>query len=183
MENIDLSIFFQTRTQAADFSKGLTYIIESLYKTDFQLEKVLLEQFGLQKKDVFLTFLRKNNVATDTVAPLKEFLTKMQEYIHALPTLSLTIAFEPKEETLRAISQWFVGQLHKQILLEITVNPAIIAGTAITFRGKYLDYSIQSIFDKAVSEILTPTALQNSSQIQSVTLTKQQSTEDITLGR
>lgn len=176
MDDFDLSPFFQTKTQATDFAKGLTHIIESLFHTDFQLENALLAEFGLKKRDAMLTFLQKHNIPTDNVTDLKDFFVKMQQYITIVPVLSLTIAFEPKEKTLEVIAQWFVSQLKKQILLEITVNPDIVAGATITYKGKFLDYSIKPLFEKTATDILAAPAQQQMS-------TLHQSTEHITLGR
>lgn len=178
MEDFDLSDFFQTKAQAIDFSTRLAHIIESLYKTDFILERVLMEQFGIQKKDVFLKFLRSQNIATEKIDSLKAIFTKMQETIQTLPILSLTIAFEPNETTLKLVSQWFVAQLHKQLLLDIKVDTGVIGGAAMTYKGRYLDYSIKPVFDKIFKETLShPQNLNNTN------LAGHLSTEHIELGR
>src|SRR5437868_6106563 len=152
---MDLSDFFKTRTQAYDFSTRLAAISESIYQTDFNLEKTLMEQLGIKKSDKFMTFLRDNKVDTESPAALKEFLNKIKNTITALPTLSLTLAFEPREQTLQALAEWFILQTKTQVLFDITVDPKLIAGAAINFKGKYLDFSIKPTFDKILSETTT----------------------------
>lgn len=175
MENFDLSPFFQTKKEAAVFTQGLTQLSESLYKTDFQLEKTLLTIFGLKKKDAFLTLLQVQKVQITNIDSLKDFVTKLINYIQTLPVLSITIAFEPQQETLQTIAQWFVNQLKTQLLLELTIDPRILAGATMSYKGKFMDYSIKSIFDKMAEEVLHPT--------KPAAPTVHQSAEHITFGR
>ena len=175
MDTLDLSPFFQTKREAVVFTQGLTQLSESLYKTDFQLETSLLSIFGLKKKDAFLKLLQVQKIQITNVDSIKEFVSKLIEYIQTLPVLSITIAFEPQRETLETIAQWFVNQLKTQLLLELTVDQRILAGATMSFKGKFLDYSIKSVFDKVTEEVLHPSQ-QAKSPIH-------QSTEHITFGR
>ncbi len=152
MEDLDLSSFFTTKPQAIDFSTRLATISQELYHTNFSLEKSLMEQFGMQKKDKFITVLRENKIHTESNSDLVTFFTAIQEKISLLPVLSLTIAFEPEEQTLKRISEWFVLTMHKQVLFEILVDPTLIGGAAITFNGKYKDCSIRSIFKRVLKD-------------------------------
>src|SRR5689334_13209685 len=101
METLDLSEFFQTKAQAADFAARLATISESIYQSSFNFEKALIEQFGMDKKDKFMTIIRSNNVSIGSVDALKAFLTKLQEDVAKIPLLPLTIAFEPRDKTLK----------------------------------------------------------------------------------
>ncbi len=151
---IDLSHFFQTKLQANDFSARLGTIVEQTYHTDFNLEKALMEQFGIDKKDKFLTLLRENNVGIDTKS-VKDFVTKVQGTITNLQGVPITLAFTPTEKTLQLLSDWFMINLKKQVLFDITVDRKLIAGAAITFNGKYRDFSIKAKFDETANRVLT----------------------------
>ena len=155
MNTIDLSPFFQTKIQAADFSSRVATLAEKIYETDFNLEKALMDQFGLKKKDGFMTLLRDNKIASESNTALKQFLTQLQETIAALPVLSLTIAFEPTEKTMKALSEWFLINSNRQVLFAVTVDSRIIAGASISFNGKDQDFSIKAKFDQIVQEGLT----------------------------
>jgi F0F1-type ATP synthase delta subunit len=115
-----------------------------------------MDEFGLQKKDKFLSLLHANKINTEKTSDLKAFFTKIQDHINKLPVLSLTVAFEPKEKTLAAIAEWFMLNLKKQMLFEITVEQDVIAGTKINYKGKFLDASVKPIFDKMLTDILNP---------------------------
>lgn len=154
MEHIDLTDFFQTKDSAMDFTTRLADLSEQIYKSDFNLEKALTEQFGLQKKDKFLNILRNNSIAVESNAALKEFLSKIQTEISLLPVISMTIAFEPKDQLLKAIAEWFVVNTKKQVLLDITTDKNLIAGCAISFKGEFLNLSIKERFNQIIKEAI-----------------------------
>src|SRR5579872_6648387 len=118
MDNLDLTQFFSTPIQAGDFRTRLSVIVEKMYQTDFNFEMALLEEFGINKRDEFLIFLRNNKVDVESSTVLKEFLQKILEKINTIPVLSLTLAFEPQEQTLTALSSWFLTNLNRQVLFE-----------------------------------------------------------------
>lgn len=151
MDTLDLSYFFQTKSQANDFLARLSTIADQTYTTNFNLEKALMEQFGIEKKDKFVALLRDNQITSESASELKAFLTTLQNKITSLPVLSITLAFEPKAQTLKALSDWFVLNMHQQMLFEITVDPQLIAGATFTFNGKHMDFSIKPKFEKIVT--------------------------------
>lgn len=166
MTNLDLTFFFQTKRQADDFSNRIAAVSEQLYQTNFDLEKALNEQFGIQKKDRFLTILRENNIANDSIPAIKAFLTDMNKMIASLPVLTLTIAFEPNEQTLKSLSEWFIINLKKQVLFSISVDRSLIAGATLSYNGKYLDFSIRQKFDEIVKSNMENKQRNGNSNIQ-----------------
>lgn len=154
MKNLDLSAFFQTKAQANDFSARIATVSEKIYETDFHLEKALMNQFGLKKKDAFMIVLRDHNVDIEKHTELKKFFEDIQKSIKELPVLTLTLAFEPKDQHLKALAEWFVLNIKQQMLFEITVDPHLIAGASISFKGKTLDYSIRPKLDEVMKKVL-----------------------------
>jgi len=182
MEQLDLSDFFTTKAESNDFLSRITAISEMVYQTNFNLEKALKEQFGVNKFDRFLTLLRDNNINAESLPAVKDFLHMLLEKITALPTLALTIAFEPKEQTLKVLSEWFLVNMHKQILFEITVDPTLVGGALITYNGKFSDFSIRPtvtrILDIALSKPMPTDQAQQNQPTQ-----VHQNINDISFGR
>jgi F0F1-type ATP synthase delta subunit len=154
MEDFNFSDFFKTNTQATDFVTRLSSVSEQIYSTDFNLEKALSDQFGIQKKDKFMIILRDNKIPIDSNTALEDFLKKIREKISSMPIVSLMLAFEPKEETLKSISDWFPLNINMQVLLDIKVDPDIIGGTYINFNGKCSDFSIKPVFEQIHDEVM-----------------------------
>lgn len=157
MDQLDLSYFFTTKAQAYDFSARLSTISDKIYQTSFNLEKNLIDEFGIQKKEKFMTLLRDNKIPVESNSQMKAFLDTLLEKISKLPVLILTISVEPDTKTLASLSEWFVLNLNKQILLDINIDNRLIAGASIKFQGKAMDFSIRPQFEKILENCLTNT--------------------------
>lgn len=155
-KTVDLSDLFNTRPQAIDFSARLTVILKKIFEKEFNPENVFMEQFGIEKKDKFMTLLRDNNINAQSRLDIKNFIERIQTLIGALPVISLVLAFEPQQKTLQLLSRWFVLNTSKQVLFDIKVDETLIGGAAILSGGKYLDFSIKPEFDKIFAQTFKP---------------------------
>jgi F0F1-type ATP synthase delta subunit len=154
MLQLDLSDFFTTKPQAVDFSNRLAVVLEHIYATGFNLESVLLAQFGIEKKDKFMTLLRDQEIDSNSNSALQNFLGLLQDVISKLPVATLTLAFEPTDTVLHNLSEWFTLNANRQVLFDIKIDPTLIAGAAITYNGKYFDFSVKSRFEQVLTETL-----------------------------
>jgi hypothetical protein len=148
MEILNLSDFITTKAQAVDFSDRLSKISDNIYKTDFNLEQSLQEEFGSEKKDKLMSLLRNNDVPVGTNTALEDFFIKIEETVKDLPIVNLTLAIEPDEAYLKKIADWFVINLNKQVLIEVEVDEGIIGGAMIGFEGKQFNASVKPYFEK-----------------------------------
>ncbi len=177
---MDLSNFFKTKTQADDFRTRVAKISEMSYQTNFNLENALMEQFGFEKKDKFITLFRDNKINTTSASHIKAFLEKIQTEMTAIPLVPLTIAFEPKEQTLKALCDWFELNVNKQVIFDISVDKKMVGGANITYNGKFLDLSIKSRFEQIVHNVLDKSeTLPKPPQLQA----NHQNLNDLHLGR
>jgi hypothetical protein len=145
MNNNDLSDYFVTKSQAAGFRVRLESVIERMYSADFNAEKILGEEFGVDKRDRLIRLMYEKKVTN-----LKSFFQSIINDIDNLSVIYISLAFEPSESILKAISQWFVINLGKQILIEYQVDRNLIAGACINYQGKYKDFSIRPVFNEMV---------------------------------
>ncbi len=185
MEQLDLSDFFKTKEEAIDFSTRLTNVSEKIFEMDFNVEKAISDQVGIQKKDKFITLLRNNNISLDSHASVKEFFDKVLQKISNLPVVSLTVAFIPKDETLRVLSEWFQTSFAKQVLFDIKVDETLIAGALVSVGGKYMDFSIKPKFNEIFQTALTSASQPKIPDKETPTLPvdDRQSIENISFGR
>jgi len=156
MDQLDLSDFIKTKSQALDFSIRLSLISQKFFETDFTLQKELLEQLGMHKTDRFIALLRENKVNETSIDSLKIFFNLLQMKISSLPVITMKLAVEPKEKTLQTLSQWFFLNVKKQVLFDITIDPEIIGGADIYFDSKFLDFSVKTSFNRIVREVTEP---------------------------
>lgn len=160
MDTPDLSKLVKTKAQARELIIRIASVSEQVFQTNFNLETALSEQFGMQKKDIFVAMMRNAGISEQKPSQIKNFLTKLQEQINALPVLSVSLAFEPTEKTLKILSDWFLLNVKRQVLFDITVDPSLIAGIAIHYNGRFLDFSVQDRIQVVIKAMLTESPTQ-----------------------
>jgi F0F1-type ATP synthase delta subunit len=154
MDQMDLSDFFITKAESVDFSTRLQEICNQVYETNFNFENTFLSHFGIQKKEKFLTLIRNNKINLENNSLLMDFLKQVLEKISSLSTVSLTLAFEPENQILHELSEWFILNINRQVLLDIKTDSKLIAGVAINYNGKYKDYSARTKFSSIVASVV-----------------------------
>ena len=143
-----MSEFFTTKRQAADFERALSEIESSLYKTDLDLEKVLKNQLGNNKKDKFLILLRENKIPLDSNSDIKNFFAEIRKATASMDEIKLTLAIEPNDEILKAVSDWFVLNFKRQALINTEIDNNTTGGAEVYFQGKHFDASVKKVFEK-----------------------------------
>jgi F0F1-type ATP synthase delta subunit len=148
MDQIDFSEFFSTKAEANDFLSSLTAVIDKIFQTDFHIQKALSDHFGINKSDRLISIMRENTINTESRENVKLFLQKIHDAVAALPVLSITIAFEPQEKTLKALSEWFLINMKKQVVFDFTVDRKVVAGATLNYNGKFFDFSIRPVVER-----------------------------------
>jgi len=121
-----------------DQIKGLSSLI---YKTS---EGNLLDKIASSvSKDTFLLFekLSKENLLPQNTNELRGFFDLLAKFLEEVKSIRLTLAFEPKEDFLKKLQEWFQNTLKTKVVLDIITNESVIAGLLIEYNGKYKDYS------------------------------------------
>lgn len=72
---------------------------------------------------------------------------ELRKWLMGLPVCDLTIAFEPTKEVLRDLGRWVRKNLNKEAVLRVAVDPGVIAGAEIAFKGRYKDLTVRAKID------------------------------------
>jgi len=83
-----------------------------------------------------------------------QIFSDLEKMTTNLPILTMYLAFEPDEATLNQLGT-FVRQTFNfpLLLLDIKINPNLIAGTALVWKGIYKDYSLHAKIEEKRNEI------------------------------
>ena len=65
-----------------------------------------------------------------------------------LPVLKIHLAFLPTPSFIKELSDWLKRNLKRKVLLDVEVNPAIVGGAILEYKGKYLDLSLRRELEK-----------------------------------
>ena len=62
--------------------------------------------------------------------------------IENLRVLRLTLAYEPSRINIVTYADWIKKTVGADVILDVTVDPKMVAGAQIIWNGKYQDYSV-----------------------------------------
>ena len=69
-------------------------------------------------------------------------LSAFKTYLSVLPILEITLAFNPDEAFKEKILEKLTSFTSIKFILKISTNKDLIAGCTLSFRGKFVDYSL-----------------------------------------
>lgn len=120
--------------------------IPTLSKRNELLSQIEILINGLNKKDSEeLTEIGQHIYARACVSSdYKEYLTSTKKAVMSLPIFELTVAFVPTQRELRDFVLSIRNEIDKLAVVDVEVNPYILGGARIAFKGKYFDGSVLS---------------------------------------
>jgi len=127
----------RTKDEAQEISKELDIVSEALYQNRPEaLEEVLNKKIRADVAKVLRDDFAKGFNKEKYINEIKETLKKSK-------IISLTIAFEPREETLVKLGSWVKKNLREGILLDISKDEAIVGGAQVISAGNFRDFSLR----------------------------------------
>ncbi len=74
---------------------------------------------------------------------LDSYMTGLEAALASLNEVKMTLAREPSEEVVDAISTWLSKNMGENTIFSVTVNPQALGGALVSFQGKYYDGSLE----------------------------------------
>ena len=132
-----------TKQQAKAAIFELEGLKDSLYQVGFdfggQSEKMLSEEAFVLLK----SYLQKTGADLANSAQIGAAIEKLMEKLIKLPSVNLTLAFEPSFFQLQRIFGWLQVNARENLLIELAVDAKILGGAIVEFEGKRRDYSVK----------------------------------------
>ncbi|MCX6759693.1 MAG: F0F1 ATP synthase subunit delta [Candidatus Nealsonbacteria bacterium] len=100
----------------------------------------------------FLEISEKEEVISKNPGQQSSFFQELEKYLQSLPEIKLEIAFSPDDNSLDRISQWFEKELGQKIILDLIINPRVVGGAIIDYRGNWRDFSLAKKIDQLISQ-------------------------------
>jgi hypothetical protein len=138
-----LGQFVKTINDARELSYLLDRVSDGLFKTDDSAMQSVLNEVPYELGMAINKIAAEEGVAMENKAGVQDFFVKLQDALNHIPVVTLTLAVNPKTDQVSLIHEWFYRTYHKIVLLDITVNPDILAGSIISVGGKYYDATLK----------------------------------------
>lgn len=90
-------------------------------------------------------FLNLNKLKPSTAQQRAQLIEQLHKLKDAAPVLHMTFAVEADEQSLGQLAQWVRTSLHPQAVIEVGLQPALVAGVYLRTPNHIHDLSIRSL--------------------------------------
>ena len=134
-----------SKRQLVNFIDRLERVKTDLYRTDFNWQKKNAALFTMEEKIALDTAVEKNRINVKKNPQLTAFLNELITKLNALPEIELTTAIFLTVSQLELIHSRLEMMINScDFVIKTMVNPEIIGGAIIGYKGKYGDYSLET---------------------------------------
>lgn len=151
MNNL-ISIFLNNTFTTSDIKRRLLILKAFIYskffgstftQSDFNQDDLKwLQTLGDQ---FFVNFTKTNSTFE---------LEKLGEDLKKIPVLTIYIPFETPEAESQRLGTWLKTNIEPSVIFETRIDPDLIGGSALSWKGIYKDYSLRQTLSERRSEIL-----------------------------
>ena len=107
-----------------------------------------------QKDEAFLKSLPESFFNEFNKDNIYNLLNDLENRIKKLPSLTIYLTFETDDQTLSQIGEFARKTYNPSLMLDVKLDPSLIAGTAFSWKGVYKDYSLKAKLAEKKEEIL-----------------------------
>ncbi len=148
--------YIKTTKNLPEFLDSLDKIGENLFKESSVIYDTLFENISYDMKSYIQDVLKISGVGR---SELKEIISELKQEVPNIHQVKFVLAFQPLPPFVDVLFLWVSSNLGKDLLVNYEVNPQIIGGVIIIYKGKYLDYSsaplISKYFEAHTSDVQT----------------------------
>lgn len=102
----------------------------------------------------WLNSLGENFYTSFTKENLYLVFKDLEKESQKLTSLILYLAFEAQTPQIESISQWLRKNLQTKLIFEVKIDPDLLGGTALVYKGVYKDYSLRAKIQEQAQTIL-----------------------------
>lgn len=132
----------KTNRDLINLKEEVDLLLSSLYGSVGAFDKVLIEKVRVGTSGIVSDALAKSKVDK------AQFLKGLIKELESFKVFKLTLATEPTKKNINNICEWVRTNVGERIVLEISQDSSIIAGTIFSYKGEYRDLSFAKVFEE-----------------------------------
>lgn len=140
-----------TKEDVAKMQQSLDQVIEKIYSTKVDVNKMLAEVFPREIKAVIVDLAEKKGVSIKDPVAFQNVLTAVKEQIRKISLIEISVGGVVTEEFLYKMQRWFDENIDNKVIIQIKQDPSIIGGAVISYNGKFHDYTVNAEVEKLLS--------------------------------
>lgn len=134
--------FIKTSQEKKEFLQCIYALKNSLFKKD-EFTKTLIDKTPAKYSD-YIT--RALNGKSDR-GSVESLLDQLENKLKKLKEIDLTIAFTPSKSSIEKIYSWVSRNLGVNIVINLNIDPELLAGAIINFNGIYKELSLKKLIE------------------------------------
>lgn len=129
-----------------------TYTLEDFRKRYFALKKVVegdlyhkTDELAEESKGELLEGFDKSLIKDLKSGDYSRINEYIEDFMRGTQALSIYFVFVPEDKQIKEIGGWLRNNLkNPRLVFQVKVDPALIGGCAIAYKGVYKDYSLRA---------------------------------------
>ena len=106
-------------------------------------------------------YAESNKINLQNQQEVLTLATNLSAYLEGIPVVELTLPIDVTYRQIIKICKWWRTNTNQTVVINIKINPELLSGLTIAFKGKYVDYSLNRWLEHegavAIEKLLTPT--------------------------
>ncbi len=139
--------FIKTVDEREEIKSLIQELRESLFKKE-GFGRILKNKVPLKYSPLINSYVK----STLGKEGFEGSLESLEEYLKNLKEINITLAFEPSEKTIDKIYTWVTKNVGTDVILNLAIQPDILGGAILSYKGLYFDYSLEKKLNAAFSE-------------------------------
>lgn len=144
VEHLMLPSMIVTRQDLAHLVQELEAIDSTLTSKEVQVRVGMAAGAPVTATHELAYFLTQNHLTITSGKQCSELVKVMRKLKTAAPTVYLTFAVPAEREHIEQLTEWVRTSLHPQALVEVRLQPALIAGVHVRTPNHVYDLSMRA---------------------------------------
>ncbi|QQS44646.1 hypothetical protein IPM65_03550 [Candidatus Roizmanbacteria bacterium] len=122
---------------------ALQHALDASYDKNKDIMSVLDTYLPYNITNAILELAEENNIKLRDGESSNPFLTDIINMLKKAPKVDITLAFHPTYEQLKGILKWWRSEIEPHIILNLQIDPSLVAGAVIGYNGEITNLSLQ----------------------------------------
>lgn len=141
----------KTLQEKEELKNYLEELIETLFMKKGSFENKF-KNIPMPYSQIIKGELNQQKITMDNTDDMKNMLENLTEKLQTMQELNLTIAFTPSKSALESIYSWVKKNMGDNFFLNLEINPKILGGAIISYKGLYINNSLEKQLEKVSIE-------------------------------
>lgn len=106
-------------------------------------------------------FAETNKINLQNQQEVLTLAVNLTTYLEGIPVVELTLPIDLNYRQIIKLCKWWRDNTNQAVVISIKINPELLSGVTIAFKGKYVDYSLNRWLEHegavTIEKLLTPT--------------------------